>query len=367
MNTTPVHQAPHTDRTDPGPSTTPREFHLPELPRLLPVAYHPHAARIEILSNGWVRERLGACFADENRLLRFLRQRNGLYGALVAPAAEFDRARAIADFYQYVTVIDTLTGDRTALGASQHGARRVFTEIMAGFGPGPDTAGRTPFATAATDLWRRISRGLSPAQQERLRGSLLAFLRGCATEVPYLHEGRVPDLDTYMTVRTDSFGCAFLILLTEYAMAVDTGDCAEALKEAHRHAMRQLILVNDLISWRKEHALRDTMNAVRVLCDHRRLPLQEAVDRLCGMVGHHERAYVAARDAVLAGPLGDRADVRAYLSGLDHLIGGSQEFEYLTPRYFGDGYVWDGATSGWLSLTAPVTRFRDVPHHPEST
>jgi hypothetical protein len=82
------------------------------------------------------------------------------------------------------------------------------------------------------------------------------------------------------------------------------------------------------------------------------------VDRLCELVGHHERGYLAARDDLLAGRHGDSADVRAYLSGLDHLIGGSQEFEYLTPRYFGDGAAWDGSTYGWLSLTAPVAHFR---------
>jgi Terpene synthase family 2, C-terminal metal binding len=123
----------------------------------------------------------------------------------------------------------------------------------------------------------------------------------------------------------------------------------------HHHAMRQLILVNDLLSLRKERG--DPMNAVRVLCCHGGLTLQRAVDRVCELVGLHERAYIAARDAVRHGPFGARADVRGYLDGLDHLLAGSQEYEYLTPRYFGDGSVWDGSTSGWISLTDPIARF----------
>lgn len=99
------------------------------------------------------------------------------------------------------------------------------------------------------------------------------------------------------------------------------------------------------------------MTAVRTLVERQGLGLQPAVNRLCELVEHHERSYIAARNAVLDGPLGRRADVRTYLSGLDHLMGGSQEFEYLTPRYFGDGSVWDGTTSGWIDLDAPVTRF----------
>jgi len=44
--------------------SNPQEFYLPELPRLLPFAYHPKAAQIEFASNGWVRRMLGTCFGN---------------------------------------------------------------------------------------------------------------------------------------------------------------------------------------------------------------------------------------------------------------------------------------------------------------
>ena len=111
----------------------PRGFLLPELPRLLPVAYHPKAAPIEFASNGWIRRELGGCFADEDQLLAFLRQRNGLYGPLTVPYADERRARDIADWYQYVTVIDSFVSDRSALGASDAAARDLFAGILADF------------------------------------------------------------------------------------------------------------------------------------------------------------------------------------------------------------------------------------------
>src|SRR6185437_5600952 len=110
-----------------------REFFLPELPRLLPVGYHPKAAQIEFASNGWVRSMLGECFADEDSLLLFLRQRNGLYGPMTVPYADDKRARDIADWYQYVTVIDSFVSDRSALGGSTKDARRIFRSIAAAF------------------------------------------------------------------------------------------------------------------------------------------------------------------------------------------------------------------------------------------
>jgi pentalenene oxygenase len=337
------------------------EFHLPELPRLLPVRYHPDAARIEFASNGWVRRWLGDCFENEADLLHFLRQRNGIYGPLTVPDAEYQRAQDIADWYQYVTVIDSFVSDRSALGASDTGAREVFAAIMADF---PDTgrpAGELPYARAGRDLWRRISPGLSEAQVRRFGTSLESFLRGCAAEIRAKLADEVPDYDTCMAVRLDSFGCEFIELMTEYGAAVDMTGFIPELGDVHDHAMRQMIIVNDLLSWRKEHAQDDKMTVVRVLIEREGLDLQDAVNRLCALVEHHERAYIAARDAILSGPLGDRPDVRGYLRGLDHLIGGSQEFEYLTPRYFGDGSAWDGTTHGWLDLDAPVARFRDAP------
>ncbi|MDQ1024759.1 hypothetical protein QF035_002341 [Streptomyces umbrinus] len=338
-------------------------FYLPELPRLLPVAYHPSAAQIEITSNGWIRQFLGGCFSSEAELLRFLRQRNGLYGPLTVPHTTAERAQNIADWYQYVTVIDSFVSDRSNLGANHAGASEIFAEITAVFRDGTSAAEDFPYGSAAQDLWRRISPGLSTAQTVRFATSLDAFLRGCATEIQSKLNGEVPDFDACMAIRVDSFGCAFLQLLTEYAADIDmTGLIPSgAFDEVHAHGMRQLIIVNDLLSWRKEHAQEDTMTTVRVLLTHEGLDLQTAVNRLCQLVEHHETEYIAARDHILESRLAKRPDVVAYLDGLDSLIAGSQEFEYLTPRYFGDGAVWDGTTAGWLSLDAPIARFTPTP------
>lgn len=360
----------------PGEKTAPRaagsreehatEFYLPELPRFLPYAYHPRAAEIEIASNGWIRRFLAETFPSEAELLFFLRQRNGIYGPLTVPGATYQRALDIADWYQFVTVIDSFVSDRSALGSSAEAAREVFGQILADFDGDVPTRPEFPFGRAGQDLWRRISPGLSPAQVRRFAAGLEAFLRGCAKEIQAKLADRVPEYEECMDVRTDSFGCEFIELMTEYGNEVDMSDVLPHLAEVHRHCRRQMIVINDLLSWRKEHAQDDRMTVVRVLTEGRGMRLQDAVDLLCARVEEHELAYVAARDAVLDGPLGGRPDVQTYLAGLDHMMGGSQEFEYLTPRYFGDGSVWDGSTSGWVDLHAEITRFRQHPHPEEA-
>ncbi|MEU9092120.1 cytochrome P450 [Streptomyces sp. NPDC048428] len=345
-----------------------RFLFYPELPRLLPCAYHPKSAQIEIASNGWIRKNLAVCFADESDLLFFLRQRNGIYGPLTVPRASDQRALDIADWYQYVTVIDSSVSDRSALGADGGVARRIFGNVLAEFtGGARDTAGQAghapspqeiAYGTAAKDLWQRISPGLSPAQVKRFGVSLEAFLRGCTTEIEAKLTDSVPDYEACVQVRLESFGCDFIELMTEYGAAVDMSEHLPELAELHYHCRRQMIIINDLLSWRKEQAQDDKMTVVRVLTEREGHSPQDAVHRLSELVEHHERKYIETRDALLAGSLGSRDDVVEYLTAVDHLMGGSQEFEYLTPRYYGDGSVWDGSTSGWLDLDAPIVRFQ---------
>lgn len=327
------------------------EFFLPQLPRLLPCAYHPNAARIEFASNGWVRRMLADCFSGESELLRFLRERNGLYGSLTVPQASEQRALDIADWYQYVTIIDTFI-------SQIHNPRELFTAIVSDFNA-DDAVGRQPYIKAANNLWRRISPGLSKAQLDRFLASLEAFLRGCTSEMDVQRTIETFDYEACMALRMDSFGCDFIELLTEYGAEVDMSDWRDEMTTLHLHCRRQMILVNDLLSWRKERLQDEKINLVRVLIEQEGCDLQSAVNRLVVLVEYHERAYIAARDELLSGKLGQRGDVRKYLLAIDYLMAGSQEFEYMTPRYFGDGSVWDGSTFGWIDLEAAVTRLRE--------
>lgn len=349
------------DQIPRGIASVPGQVYLPELPRLLPFAYHPKAAPIEFASNGWVRRFLGECFRDEADLLFFLRQRNGIYGPLTVPAATDQRAQDIADWYQYVTVIDSFVSDTSGIGASVDQARALFSAIVADFASDAASTHSTPYITAGRDLWRRISPGLSEAQVRRFAASFETFLRGCAAEIHAKLANEVPDYETCMDIRTESFGCDFIELMTEYGAGVDMSGLEGDLADVHFHCRRQMIIINDLLSWRKEHAQDDKMTVVRVLTEKEGFSEQEAFFRLRDLTEKHEKAYITAKESVLAGPLGSRPEVAAYLTALDYLMGGSQEFEYLTPRYFGDGSAWDGSTHGWIELDADVTRFRPEP------
>jgi hypothetical protein len=347
----------------PRPSSeNPEGFFFPRMSRRLPVAYHPMAAATEFWSNGWVRRWLGDTFAGEADLFAFLRQRDALYAALVAPHTDGARLRNLAAWFQFVSAVDDHYTSRSAIGASHRTARQVWTATIGIFRsglPADDNESYGPYGRAVLDLWRRISPDLTEAQRQRLVSSLEAYLRGCTTEVPIRLTDEVLDYETYMSVRQESFGVDFCGLLTEYACGVDMTNLI-ALPEFIELAVEQMrhhILFNDLVSLRKEYLNGDAMNAVTVVQHHEGLGLQAATDKVGELVDQHETAFISKRDQILAGHHGRSPDTRAYLDGLSYMLGGAQEFQYSSPRYWGDGFVWDGTTSGWVSLT-PATLLR---------
>ncbi|MDG6110109.1 hypothetical protein Daura_20995 [Dactylosporangium aurantiacum] len=339
---------------DSSPPPTGRHLYLPELPRLIPVAYHANAVQLETASNNWVRRFLGDCFAGEEELLRFLRQRNGLYGPLTVPEGEPAKVLCVSDWYQLVNAIEAI-GAGSLLGG-------VVAGVKDGAGAGqPGSA----YLDAARDLFGRIVVGLSQAQRQRLDQGLAALHAEVVSPVPALPSTDVPDLDTCLDRRAARMRYRVLGLLTEFAAEVDMTPFigAHEFQQLHAHACRQMIIVSDLLSYRTAQRKTTPMNAVRLLNERDGLPLQDAVDRLCALVEHHERAYIAARSRILASPLGNHPDTRVYLVGMDHLVAGSQEFAYITPRHFGDGAVWDGTRSGWYSVDEPVTRLHGTDDH----
>lgn len=108
------------------------------------------------------------------------------------------------------------------------------------------------------------------------------------------------------------------------------------LAEVRDRTIDSLTLVNDLYSFHKERHILEAVNAVWIIMRENALTLQEAVDKLVEVVLENERQLIAARDRVLAGSLGERADVRAYLTELAHMHTGSAEFHTVSPRYYSD-------------------------------
>ncbi|MGH3912607.1 MAG: terpene synthase family protein [Pseudonocardiaceae bacterium] len=339
------------------------QFYLPELARHIPVRCHPQVDDIIAKSNKWVRSHFGFAIPDRAAMDAFCADGYALWTSLLFPTLADDRTVDIADWTQYFFLFDNVCSGAGHLARRADGARELFsaiTAVMEGRKIPTDYIYVAPFE----ELWSRIAVRMPPRQRDRFAASVACFVDGCFSEVRSRAEGRVLDYETYMATRRNSAGGKMYFVLVEYGLNVDLTDDlpgplpgAGALGELIGTTLDYLILTNDLFSFREECAKNDYVNSVPALIVQDGLDLQGAIDKVCEVADDYERKFLAQRTAILESPLGCRSDVQAYVDGLGWMMSGNLHWSYLTPRYHGAGHVWNGATSGRVTLHPDRTVF----------
>jgi hypothetical protein len=94
----------------------------------------------------------------------------------------------------------------------------------------------------------------------------------------------------------------------------------------------------------------DYVNAVAVLTIHGNLNLQEAIDHICQLLHDAESQFFARSSALVERFPRFEAILRPYLAALGHYMSGLLHWARITTRYHGPGYVWNGLTSGVMTL-----------------
>lgn len=343
-----------------GPGT---QFHLPELARRIPVRCHPRFERIRRESNRWVRSRLGFALPDPEEVDAFCACEYALWTSLLFPTLMEDRTVDISDWTQYFFVFDNICSGAGHLARRADGARELFSAIkavMKGQTAPPDNA----YALVFEEIWLRISSQMNFAQRERFASSVICFVDGCFAEVSSRATGQVLDYEAYMNIRRNSVGGKMYFVLVEYGLSIDLAADLPGplpgggpLGELIGLALDYLILTNDLFSFRVECTKNDFVNAISALIYHEGMSLQAAVNELCEVTDKVEQEFLAQREGILAGTLGQRSDVKAYVEVLGYMMSGNLHWSYLTPRYHGQGHVWNGVTSGTLTLHTDRTVF----------
>jgi hypothetical protein len=167
-----------------------------------------------------------------------------------------------------------------------------------------------------------------------------------------------------MCTRRNSVGGKMYFLLAEHGLQIDLTDDLPGplpgdgpLGDLIATALDYLILANDLFSFRAECSKNDFANAVSAFIFQDGLDLKGAIDKLCDVIDTREREFLVKRDHILAGAIGQRPDVQAYLAALGYMMSGNLHWSYLTPRYHGQGHIWNGSTSGTVTLQPDRTIF----------
>ncbi len=345
----------------PAPFVSGTRIYLPEFPYLLPAHRHPQTEDIRRESDAWVVENMGFALQGEREMELLLEEAASLWTCHVLPTAMPDRLRTMCKYTEYLSVFDNAMVDREKIGKDPKAAEELFARVANILG---DQAEGADFAwgSALQGLWKDMRAGCSPQLWQRFMAEVERFLAGCVDEITSRSDDRVFDWDTYLRIRRDSVGMGMYFVLGEYGLGIDLTDDLRrsgALREIIDTALVHIMLTNDLFSFRAEAVMDDYVNGISVLRLSEGLGLQQAVDRLFGVIDGLRADFMAQRRAIEAGELGRDEDIRAYLDALWHMMAGNLQWSYLTSRYNGPGHVWQGARSGVLTLYTDRTEFSD--------
>ena len=320
--------------------------------RLLPAGDHPDREALRERHDAWFRERIAGVGLKAER--RLFEECEGVsLMCRVLPGADGERLLGICLAASVLLLLDDVTdgdSDETAHaerylavlgGASADGGSahlRLLAQTLARVREG-----------VSEKLWARFTAGFS---------EVIATAAGKST-------APVADYPGYLAVRRADAAFDLVGVAIEHGLGLDL-DLDPAASAAFLDAcFEHTILVNDLLSYRKEYASDEPMNAIGVLRRTSGLELQEAVDLLCVRLAAAEEAFFAEGARLLArgstSP-GDEAALRTYLDAWALMLSGNLAWSLACPRYHGtgDGWDWERGAPDRMVLYPDRTEFAAV-------
>lgn len=280
-----------------------------------------------------------AHYGSQKAVDHYLSMEMTAYGGLAYPHTKPDRIYNLERMMSITTLIDDTTTKPDILADQQRQAelRQHYFDAIAGIRPPADFPiaqllyeGLVPIKdqlSSKPQVWRRL--------EESLNTLITRQTNSLALEMDTL------TLERYVELRRiDNYG-EWAAMMTEYAIDVDMTDALatdESLVTVRTAAIDSITLVNDPYSFRKEIHIADSVNSVWLFMRLEGLTLQQSLNKLAVIVQNNEKKLIDARDRVLAGPLGERNDVRQYLTELEHLASGNAEFHAVSTRYHGSDF-----------------------------
>ena len=318
------------------------ELGLPSgrLPRSLE---HPRGRLIREQHDAWFRTRIaGVGLPAERRL--FAECEGVSLMCRVLPGADADRLLGICLAASVLFLLDDVTdGDSAETGRADQ-----YLAVLAGASA---DGGSTHLRLLGQTL-ERVRQGVAPRLWDRFTSGFSEVVRAAAAK----SRAPVEDYPGYLAVRRADAAFDLVGVAIEHGLGLEleldsghsSGDSSgeRELAAFHDACFEHTILVNDLLSYRKEYAAAEPMNALSVLRRTEGLTLQDAVDELCLRLRAAEDAYFT-RAAELDAGYGDaHPALRPYLDAWGQMLSGNLAWSLACPRYHGADGGWIGDPAG---------------------
>ncbi|KAG8212951.1 isoprenoid synthase domain-containing protein [Butyriboletus roseoflavus] len=287
-----------------------------------PLLLSPHCYNVARASEKWLLQ--GAQLV-EPRVTKFMGLKAGELTASCYPYSDEFHLRVCSDFMNWLfnmddwldefDVTDTWGMRESCIGAFRdpiHFETRKIGGLM------------------CKSYFSRFIQTGGPGCTKRFIHTMDLFFIAVAKQADDRANGRIPDLESYITVRRDTSGCKPCFALIEYAARIDLPDevMSHPVIMAMEEATNDLVTwSNDIFSYNVEQSRRDTHNMIVVLMREQGLDLQGAVDYVGALCKGTVQRFEDNR-AIL--PF-----VAIYVEGLQNWIVGSLHWSFDSERYFG--------------------------------
>ncbi|KAI1127081.1 Presilphiperfolan-8-beta-ol synthase [Nemania abortiva] len=261
-----------------------------------------------------------------------------------APTADEEALRMMLDWSYWVFLFDDQF-DEGHLKEDPIAAQEEIDEtmaIMTDNGPVIEQNGN-PIRYVFQTCWTRLKKRASSELQQRYKKQHSLYFEQLIVQVRRTARREVltTDVRTYMDIRRGTIGAYPGLALTEYAQGIKLPDhifSHNSLQECVRVSADLIVLVNDVLSYKKDLRLGVNYNLISIL-QRKGVSTQESVDEIGTMISDcYKRWYTALAELP---PYGEQIDseVLGFVETCRLLALGNLHWSFKTGRYLGsEGY-----------------------------
>lgn len=322
-----------------------RELWLPAVPTSAPLEV------LEVVRHRTLRlcRALGVIGGGRMELRTFDAGKFELLTTLVSPGSNLDVLTIVNDFLVYLFVIDDQADEDARFGRDAVRLRTYFEGHVELLRNGGTASGGDPVGLLLLDLRRRLVERTSHAWLERFADSLGDYLlKGVLPAALDWNAGTVLDVEAFIAQRaydSASFCVQDLIELGPGGELPQEAVRAPELATLRRLCTDVLAHTNDLVSYSKEiQCCENPSNLVHVIKVRERRPLQQAIERVIGIINTGVEDYERIVSQL-------PASLRQQPS-VHHLIHGQR-------CWMSGNLIWSTACGRYRDPRAPFDELRD--------
>jgi len=189
------------------------------------------------------------------------------------------------------------------------------------------------------NFFARMRENSSQATVQRMIKAFDMYTQATLQQTTNRSVDKVPSIQDYIQIRRDTSAVKIGFAVLEYSLGLNFPDEVfddPVMAELWLAGNDLLTWANDIYSFPVEIARGDTHNLVFVAMQEKQLSLEGAMSYVDELTRSRLEDYVDAKSRLRSfGPELD-TQVALYVRGMEHLVQGSIDWTFMTPRYFGD-------------------------------